>query len=389
MVDANRMAQYYPIIKLWATGSEYRNFDFSKTKDRLLDLDGDNDDDRQTFFQQLKVHHYLSYQCHDRRSGDRCVLLLLSDYAEKSIKPAGLVELVLAIIGNIKPRPSASEMCKLIIFTRDKLENKRIKGINNKLNAMAHISWMNVLYQHFTRQAINLGPFCAPHEVMSTEAASKLISDLRCHGTMLPKIRDDDSQAIWIPAQPGDVIKITHKSHIAGYRIEYRYVISSKEIIEDNVEEEEVVKKEDDQQTEVGTELDADPEEFEVDAQSDRVSVQDQVSDAAESIAESDKDSDVMSEPEPEDPEDHDEDPEDDTKSAASIFESASDGESDGSGSTSDSDSESDTPSPSSRGRGRGRGRGQSRGRPRGTRGTRGSRGGRRGGRGGAASGTT
>jgi DNA-directed RNA polymerase subunit H (RpoH/RPB5) len=384
MVDANHLVQHYPIIKLWATDPKYRHFDFSQTKDRILDLSEDNSEDLQIFFQQLKVHNYISHQCHDPRSGDRYVLLLLNDHSEKIIKPASLVELVLAIIGNIKPRPSASEMCKLIVFTKDKLENKRIKGINNKLNVMAHISWMNVLYQHFTRQPPNLGPFCAPHTVMTPGEVEDLLSKLRCHAENLPKIRDDDPQIIWIPAQPGDVVRISDVSHTAGRRVEYRYVISSKEIVEDSAEEDISAKKEDDQQTEVGTELDADPEEFAVDVQSDRESARDQASDA-ESIAESDKDSDVISEPDPEDPEDHDEDPEDDSKSAASIFESATDGESEGSGASSDSDSESDAaPAPS---RGRGRGRGQNRGRPRGTRGTRGSRGGRRGGRGGSAGG--
>jgi DNA-directed RNA polymerase subunit H len=63
------------------------------------------------------------------------------------------------------------------------------------------------------------------HELLNPEEAERIINKYRINPYQLPKITSSDPAARAINAQPGDVIKITRKSHTAGESTAYRYVV--------------------------------------------------------------------------------------------------------------------------------------------------------------------
>lgn len=63
------------------------------------------------------------------------------------------------------------------------------------------------------------------HAILSKTESKKIIKHLNIHQEQLPKIKSDDPVVKEIGAKPGDVLKITRKSHTAGKFITYRLVL--------------------------------------------------------------------------------------------------------------------------------------------------------------------
>lgn len=63
------------------------------------------------------------------------------------------------------------------------------------------------------------------HEVLSREDAKVLLGKYRVKAYQLPYIKSTDPAIRAIGAKPGDVVRITRRSHTAGESIYYRYVI--------------------------------------------------------------------------------------------------------------------------------------------------------------------
>ena len=63
------------------------------------------------------------------------------------------------------------------------------------------------------------------HTILSKTEIKKIIKELDIHPEQLPKIKQDDPVCKAIEAKPGDVLKITRKSHTAGKFITYRLVL--------------------------------------------------------------------------------------------------------------------------------------------------------------------
>ena len=53
----------------------------------------------------------------------------------------------------------------------------------------------------------------------------KVLKQLNIHQEQLPKIKSDDPVVKDIGAKPGDILKITRKSHTAGKFVTYRLVL--------------------------------------------------------------------------------------------------------------------------------------------------------------------
>jgi DNA-directed RNA polymerase subunit H len=71
-----------------------------------------------------------------------------------------------------------------------------------------------------------LHKYVPKHELLSLEEAYNLLKQLGAKPEQLPWIKASDPIAKKLGAKPGDIIKITRKSSIAGEIIVYRYVIS-------------------------------------------------------------------------------------------------------------------------------------------------------------------
>jgi len=65
------------------------------------------------------------------------------------------------------------------------------------------------------------------HEVISDEEKEKMMKNFHTTPDQLPKILDTDPVALSIGAKPGQVVKITRKSHTAKEAVAYRFVVES------------------------------------------------------------------------------------------------------------------------------------------------------------------
>ena len=81
-----------------------------------------------------------------------------------------------------------------------------------------------VVKQQFEIMGHDLVPH---HEVISDEDKEKMMKDFNTTPDQLPKIMDNDPVALSIGAKPGQVVKITRKSHTAREAVAYRLVVES------------------------------------------------------------------------------------------------------------------------------------------------------------------
>ncbi len=63
------------------------------------------------------------------------------------------------------------------------------------------------------------------HEILKESEVEELLRLLGISKEQLPKIKSSDPIVKEIGAKPGDIVKITRKSHTAGISIFYRLVI--------------------------------------------------------------------------------------------------------------------------------------------------------------------
>ncbi len=78
--------------------------------------------------------------------------------------------------------------------------------------------------QQFEIMGHELVPY---HEVLSDEEKEKMMKNFNTTPDQLPKILDTDPVSLSIGAKPGQVIKITRKSHTAKEAVAYRFVVES------------------------------------------------------------------------------------------------------------------------------------------------------------------
>ena len=63
------------------------------------------------------------------------------------------------------------------------------------------------------------------HEIMSKQEAEEVLKKYNCKPTELPLIFVNDPAILGLGVKPGDMIKITRKSHTAGKSLYFRYVV--------------------------------------------------------------------------------------------------------------------------------------------------------------------
>ena len=67
------------------------------------------------------------------------------------------------------------------------------------------------------------------HEIISEKERNELLKKYNITPEQLPKILDTDPVARYIGAKPGQIVKITRKSHTANKAVAFRFVIESNE----------------------------------------------------------------------------------------------------------------------------------------------------------------
>ena len=63
------------------------------------------------------------------------------------------------------------------------------------------------------------------HEIMTKKEAEEVLEQFNCKPTELPLIFVTDPAVVGLGIKPGDMIRITRKSHTAGESLYYRYVV--------------------------------------------------------------------------------------------------------------------------------------------------------------------
>lgn len=65
------------------------------------------------------------------------------------------------------------------------------------------------------------------HEIVSDEEKKQIFKKYDITPDQLPKVIDTDPVCLSIGAKPGQIVKITRKSHTADKSIAYRFVVES------------------------------------------------------------------------------------------------------------------------------------------------------------------
>jgi len=65
------------------------------------------------------------------------------------------------------------------------------------------------------------------HEIMTDEEKERLLKDYEIQIDQLPKILNTDPVSLYVGAKPGQILKITRKSHTAREAVAYRLVVES------------------------------------------------------------------------------------------------------------------------------------------------------------------
>ena len=65
------------------------------------------------------------------------------------------------------------------------------------------------------------------HEIISEQQKNELFKKYNITQDQLPKILNTDPVSIFIGAQPGQIVKITRKSHTAKEAVAFRLVVES------------------------------------------------------------------------------------------------------------------------------------------------------------------
>jgi DNA-directed RNA polymerase subunit H len=67
------------------------------------------------------------------------------------------------------------------------------------------------------------------HVVLSEKEKNEFLKKFKITPDQLPKILNTDPVALYIDAQPGQIVKIIRKSHTAKEAVAYRLVVQSNE----------------------------------------------------------------------------------------------------------------------------------------------------------------
>lgn len=167
--------------------------------------------DKDAFRKTMQSEQCVKLECYDPKK-DTNVLIYLFDKNSKYVASSQDMKKLLKKI---------KEPCSVIMITYQPMNVYHRKAINSQ----KHLK-VNVYRHEIFDLVLPNGPLCYQHRVMSRDEVIKLTNeDLCCFVINLPKILDEDPQAIWIGAEVGNVIEIKMLSDLTGETYQYRVVI--------------------------------------------------------------------------------------------------------------------------------------------------------------------
>lgn len=113
----------------------------------------------------------------------------------------------------------SNDLIDLILITKELLKKRTIK----KLKDYRNFSCTNVKSVRFSVE-LPKANLCSKHEIIAYEEAKKLAEECYIQLDRLSPLSEDDAQNVWIGGLPGEIVKITRPSLMAGLSISYRYI---------------------------------------------------------------------------------------------------------------------------------------------------------------------
>ena len=134
----------------------------------------------------------------------------------------------------------------LFLITAQALKKRTLK----KVREYRHFNFSNILTVRFAIE-IPKANLCNKHEIIPIDEVKKLIDECYIIVDRIKSLSEDDAQNIWIGGFPGEVVKITGPSLVAGYKMDYRYIMgviakSADDGIDEEEEDEDDSKENDD-----------------------------------------------------------------------------------------------------------------------------------------------
>lgn len=117
------------------------------------------------------------------------------------------------------PEAKSNESIDLILITKELLKKRTIK----KMKEYDQFRCTNILSVRFSIE-LPKANLCSRHEIVPIEEIKKLAEECYIQIDRLSYLSEDDAQNIWIGGLPGEVVKITRPSLMAGIAITYRYI---------------------------------------------------------------------------------------------------------------------------------------------------------------------
>lgn len=117
------------------------------------------------------------------------------------------------------PEAKSNESIDLILITKEQLKKRTIK----KMKEYRQFNYNNILSVRFSIE-LPKANLCSKHEIVPADEVKKLAEECYIQLDKLSYLSEDDAQNIWIGGLPGEVVKITKPSQMAGLSISYRYI---------------------------------------------------------------------------------------------------------------------------------------------------------------------
>lgn len=218
---------------------EYRGLE---TKDNELSLD----EFSKTFGHQryilLKCIYPQNFRKNEYRGRSVFVVLTKSD-GEFHNRSKELVYLMDKLSGT--PEAKTGDKIDLFLITSEPLKKRTIK----KMKDYSQFNYVNVPLVRFAVE-IPKANLCNKHEIATDLEIKKLAQECYNQTDKNKYMSEDNPQNVWIGGLPGELIKITRYSMMAGISIDYRYItgliIQVNENEGDDEEEEEPEEKKED-----------------------------------------------------------------------------------------------------------------------------------------------
>ncbi len=117
------------------------------------------------------------------------------------------------------PEAKSQEPINLILITKEPLRKRTLK----KMKEYRQFNCTNVLSVRFAVE-LPKANLCSHGEIINEEEAKKLAEECYIRLDSLSPLSEDDAQNIWIGGMPGEIVKFTRPSLMAGISISYRYI---------------------------------------------------------------------------------------------------------------------------------------------------------------------